>query len=86
MNEREDIMARTTKLTISLPEELAVFADELARKNEVSRSQVITACIREIADKYHAASMAEGYAALAKEQRRMAARAARMTAEPAAAQ
>ncbi len=73
-------MARTTKLTISLPEELAFFADELARKNDVSRSQVITACIREIAEKYRSAAMVEGYASLAKEQRRMAARAARMAA------
>jgi len=76
-------MARTTKLTISLPEDLAFFADELARRNEVSRSQVITACIREIAEKYHAAEMAAGYAALAREQHRMATRTARMAAAPA---
>jgi metal-responsive CopG/Arc/MetJ family transcriptional regulator len=66
-------MGRTAKLTISLPEELISFTDEIARKKKVSRSKVISACLRATAENYKIAEMAEGYQAMAKEHKQFAA-------------
>ena len=65
-------MGRTAKLTISLPEELISFTDEVARKKRVSRSKVISACLRATAENYKVAEMKEGYQAMAKENKRFA--------------
>ena len=65
-------MGRTAKLTISLPEELISFADEVARKKNISRSKVISACLQVTAENYRVTEMAEGYQALAQEQRQLA--------------
>lgn len=65
-------MGRTAKLTISLPEELIAFADEIARKKKVSRSKVVSSCLRELAEKHRVAQMAEGYKAMAKKHKRLA--------------
>jgi metal-responsive CopG/Arc/MetJ family transcriptional regulator len=65
-------MGRTAKLTISLPEELITFADEVARKKKVSRSKVISACLQATAKNYRVAEMAEGYQALEKENKQFA--------------
>ncbi|MFC1979666.1 DUF6364 family protein [Chloroflexota bacterium] len=64
-------MGRTAKLTISLPEELISFADELAKKKKISRSKVFSSCLSEMAEKHRVAEMAEGYAAMAEEQKRL---------------
>lgn len=74
-------MGRTTKLTISLPEELVAFADEVARKSKISRSKVITACLRRTAESYRVAEMAEGYRAMAGEQKGYAALASKIEHE-----
>jgi metal-responsive CopG/Arc/MetJ family transcriptional regulator len=66
-------MGRTAKLTISLPEELVAFADEIARKRKTSRSKVISACLRQAAEGNRVAEMAEGYRAMAGEQNNFAA-------------
>ena len=66
-------MGRTAKLTISLPEELISFADEIAKEKKISRSKVFSSCLQELAEKHRFAEMAEGYRAIAKEQRRFAA-------------
>lgn len=66
-------MGRTAKLTISLPEELISFADEIAKEKKISRSKVFSSCLRELAEKHRAAEMAEGYRAIAREQRELAA-------------
>lgn len=65
-------MGRTTKLTISLPEELISFADGIARARKISRSKVFSSCLREMAEKHRAAEMAEGYKAMAEEQKQFA--------------
>ena len=65
-------MGRTAKLTISLPEELISFADEIARKNKVSRSKVFSTCLRAMAENTRVAEMAEGYRALAQEHKQFA--------------
>jgi metal-responsive CopG/Arc/MetJ family transcriptional regulator len=66
-------MGRTAKLTISLPEDLVSFADELARKKKISRSKVFSACLREMAERHRISEMAEGYIALGEEQKQFAA-------------
>jgi metal-responsive CopG/Arc/MetJ family transcriptional regulator len=60
-------MGKTAKLTISLPEELIAFADEIARKKRTSRSKVISACLRKAAENNRLAEMAAGYQAMAGE-------------------
>ena len=66
-------MGRTAKLTISLPEELISFADEIARAKKISRSRVFSSCLQELAERHRVAEMAEGYKAMAEEQRQLAA-------------
>jgi len=65
-------MGKTAKLTISLPEELISFADEVARKKKTSRSKVISSSLQMTAENYRVAEMAEGYQALAQEHKRLA--------------
>ena len=60
-------MGRTAKITISLPEELVSFADEVAKEKKISRSKVISASLRMAAENYRVAGMAEGYQAMARE-------------------
>ena len=66
-------MGRTAKLTISLPRELILLADQIAREKKISRSKVVSACLQELAEKQRVAEMAEGYKAMAREQRQFAA-------------
>ncbi len=54
------------KLTISLPRELIKLTDDIAKERKISRSKVISACLREMADKRLEAKMIEGYKATSK--------------------
>lgn len=63
---------RVEKITVSLPRELIALTDEIAREKRVSRSKVVSACLRELAEKRLEAEMEEGYKAMAKEQRKFA--------------
>ena len=74
-------MGRTAKLTISLPEELISFADEIAKEKKISRSKVFSSCLQELAEKHRVAEMAEGYKAMTKEQRKFAAIASKIEHE-----
>ena len=65
-------MGRTAKLTISLPEELISFTDEVAKEKKISRSKVISACLQATAKNYRVAEMREGYEALAKDHKEFA--------------
>jgi len=60
------------KLTISLPKDLIALTDEIAAEMKVSRSKVVSSCLRELAEKRLRAEMEEGYKAMAKEQRQFA--------------
>ncbi len=60
------------KLTISLPKDLIALTDEIAEERKVSRSKVVSSCLRELAEKRLRAEMEEGYKAMAKEQRHFA--------------
>jgi metal-responsive CopG/Arc/MetJ family transcriptional regulator len=66
-------VGRTAKLTISLPRELILLADQIAREKKISRSKVVSACLQDLAEKQRVAEMAEGYKAMAREQRQFAA-------------
>lgn len=66
-------MGRTAKLTITLPEELISFASEIAREKKISRSKVLSSCLRELAERHKATRMAEGYKLMAREQKQLAA-------------
>jgi len=74
-------MGRTAKLTISLPEELIAFADEVAKAKKISRSKVISASLRMAAESYMIAEMAEGYQAMNKENKGLAEMAADIESE-----
>ena len=74
-------MGRTAKLTVSLPRELISLADRIAKDKKISRSKVVSACLEELAEKQRAAEMAEGYKAMAKEQKQFAAMASEIEHE-----
>ena len=60
------------KVTISLPRNLLLFADEVASERKVSRSNVVSSCLREFADRRMREQMEEGYRATAQEHRQFA--------------
>ena len=57
----------TAKISLSLPKELVVLTEEIARERKVSRSKVISSCLQEMADRRKVAEMEEGYRVMAKE-------------------
>ncbi len=64
---------QVAKLTISLPKSLISFTDEVASEENISRSKVISNCLRELAQKRTIELLKEGYKAMAEEQRQFAA-------------
>ncbi len=66
------VTVRMKKLTVSLPKELIVFADELAKQKKTSRSKIVSACLEEFAERMKREQMAEGYKALAEEHKKFA--------------
>ncbi len=65
-------MGQTAKMTISLPRELIAFADEIARKKRISRSKVVSECLRELYEKRLYEELKEGYLAMADEHKQFA--------------
>ena len=55
--------------------------NEIARKKKISRSKVVSSCLQELAKKHRAAEMAEGYKAMANEQKQFAATASKIEDE-----
>jgi metal-responsive CopG/Arc/MetJ family transcriptional regulator len=53
------------RITISIPRDLVKLADEIAKKENSNRSKVVSACLREMADKRLETEMIEGYKATA---------------------
>ncbi|MBI2934040.1 MAG: ribbon-helix-helix protein, CopG family [Chloroflexi bacterium] len=66
-------MGRTARITITLPRELVCVVDQIARERKMSRSKIIAACLRELAEKTRVGEMAEGYRVMAKELQEFAA-------------
>ncbi len=74
-------MGRTLKLTVTLPGELILVADRIAKEKKISRSKVISTCLQELAEKQKAKDMAEGYLHMAREQKRLAEAASKIETE-----
>jgi len=66
------MVMRVEKLTITLPKDLIAFTDEIAREKRISRSKVVSTCLRELSEKRLRAEMEEGYKFIAREQRKFA--------------
>ncbi len=65
-------MSQVVRLTISLPRDMISFADKVASEENISRSKVVSNCLRELAQKRKMELMEEGYEAMAKENREFA--------------
>jgi metal-responsive CopG/Arc/MetJ family transcriptional regulator len=63
---------RVEKISLSLPSDAVKFADELAKEWKMSRSKVVSSCLLDMATKRLHEQMAEGYKAMAKENRKFA--------------
>ena len=72
---------QTEKITISLPRDLIQLADELAKEKRVSRSKVVSSCLRELADKRLRKQKEEGYKAMAEGNQRFAGQALNLANE-----
>lgn len=60
------MVTRTEKMTISIPHDLLSITDEIAKEKKISRSKVVSSCLREMASKRLESQMIEGYKAMAK--------------------
>jgi metal-responsive CopG/Arc/MetJ family transcriptional regulator len=60
-------MSKVTKITISLPHDLVALADNIASEKKINRSQVISECLRDIAEKRKNEILKQGYLAMAEE-------------------
>ncbi len=65
-------MSTTVKVTLSLPHGLVRFADRLAAMEKVSRSKFIAGVLQKLADNEEERLMAEGYLAMAQENKEFA--------------
>jgi len=63
---------QVAKLSISIPQNLIVFADEVASEEKISRSKVVSNCLSEFAQKRKIRLMEEGYKAMADEHKQFA--------------
>ena len=66
-------MTQIARLTISLPRDMILFADKVARERKISRSKVIASCLQEVAERRALTELEEGYKAMAEEHRQFAA-------------
>ncbi len=65
-------MTQAEKVTISLPKEMVLFADKLAKEKKISRSKAIASCLEKEAKRRFHAEMQEGYRLMAEENLKMA--------------
>ena len=64
--------SQVEKLTISLPRNLISLTDKIAKEMKISRSKVVSSCLRELAEKRLREEMEEGYKAMAEENKQFA--------------
>ncbi len=65
-------MKSTIRFTIAAPQELKELVDEIAREENTSRSQVVSRCLQELAEKRTQQLMEKGYKAMARQQQETA--------------
>ncbi len=58
---------RVEKMTVSVPRDLIELTSEIAKEKRISRSKVVSACLRELAERRLREKMEDGYKELAKE-------------------
>lgn len=63
---------RVKNITVSIPRELIILADKVAREKRISRSNLIANCLKELAARQLQEQLKEGYTAMAKEHKRFA--------------
>ena len=59
-------------ITVSIPRNLVMLADRVAKERKVSRSSLVASCLKVLADRQLQEQLEEGYAAMAKENMRLA--------------
>jgi metal-responsive CopG/Arc/MetJ family transcriptional regulator len=67
-----NMTTQTTKLTISLPQNLLSLADKMAKDKKLTRSKLVALCLQKMAEENLRAEMEEGYKAMAEENRETA--------------
>jgi metal-responsive CopG/Arc/MetJ family transcriptional regulator len=60
--------SNVVKLTISVPEDLVIMADKVAKERKTSRSKVVSSCLEELAKQRFVAEMEAGYKAMASDE------------------
>ena len=63
---------QVVKVTVSIPADLVKMADKVAKERKISRSKVVSSCLRELAKQRFQAELEEGYRAMAEEEKRLA--------------
>jgi len=64
--------SQVMNITVSIPRNLVILADKVAKEKRVSRSSLVAACLKELADQQLRKQLEEGYAAMAEEHTRFA--------------
>ena len=75
------MVMQSQKITISIPLNLLIIVDEIAKEKKITRSKVVSSCLREIAEKRFREKMEEGYKALAHENLKFAEEAVQLAEE-----
>jgi len=55
------------RMTVSVPRDLIKIADTIAKEKKISRSKLVSKCLREMANQRLSEEMIEGYKAMSKE-------------------
>jgi len=58
--------SNVVKVTVSVPEDLVIMADKVAKERKTSRSKVVSSCLEQLAKQRFLADLEEGYRAMAK--------------------
>ena len=66
------MITQVVKVTVSVPKDLVKMADKVAKERKISRSKVVSSCLRELAKQRFQAELEEGYRAMAEEEKRLA--------------
>jgi metal-responsive CopG/Arc/MetJ family transcriptional regulator len=62
--------AKVQNITVSIPRDLIIIADKVAREKRISRSNLVANCLKELAARQLQEQLEEGYTAMAKEHKR----------------
>jgi len=57
---------QVVKLTVSIPRDLVELADKVAKEKNISRSKIVSSCLRELAKQILQQELEEGYRVMTK--------------------